>query len=137
MKDKPSAFVERHRIQPVGFYSNSSFGNNGVFEIPYGCAHLLVIASNEGGWDHVSVSVQDESVKRCPTWDEMDYVRKLFFRGDEWCMQLHAPAAKNINCHPFCLHIWRPQLQSIPLPPPEYVGPMIAKTEAVEYGAKP
>lgn len=75
--------------------------------------HLRVIASNDMGWDHVSVSCAD----RCPTWEEMEHVKRSFFWPHETCMQLHVPEAEHINCHPYCLHIWRPH--ALPIPRPE------------------
>lgn len=92
---------------------------NGAFEIPYGRVTLRVIAGGGGGWDHVSVSL----AVRCPTWDEMEHIAKLFFEDDEVAMQLHLPANDHINIHPFVLHWWRPRskLKKIPLPPKSYV----------------
>lgn len=75
---------------------------------------LRVIACAGGGWDHVSVSRSD----RCPTWGEMDYVKRRFFREDETAMQLHVPATEHISGHPYCLHLWRPLGgHAIPRPP--------------------
>jgi hypothetical protein len=37
-------------------------------------------------------------------------------------MQLHVAVKEHINCHPYCLHIWRPHDQVIPLPPSIMVG---------------
>jgi len=37
-------------------------------------------------------------------------------------MQLHPPRSKWINNHPYCLHLWRPTKQEIPLPPEIAVG---------------
>jgi len=78
---------------------------------------LRIIASWGGDWDHVSVSLAD----RCPTWDEMAFVKEVFFRPDEAVMQLHPPRSVYKNLHPFCLHLWRPQHEPIPLPPPRFV----------------
>lgn len=69
-------------------------------------------------WDHVSVSLSD----RCPTWDEMDFVKRLFFKPDEVCFELHVEAKDHISNHPYCLHIWRPLDAKIPLPPSIMVG---------------
>lgn len=79
---------------------------------------LLVIASWVEGWDHVSVSRRD----RCPTWEEMERVKRAFFRDDETAMQLHVPPRDHINIHPYCLHLWRPHGAPIPMPPKEMVG---------------
>ena len=74
---------------------------------------LAIIASWADGWDHVSVSRKD----RCPTWDEMETVKRLFFSDDEIAMQLHVPPSDHINVHPYCLHLWRPHSADIPMPP--------------------
>lgn len=80
---------------------------------------LRVIASAGEGWDHVSVSLPD----RTPTWAEMEHVKRLFFKDDETAMQLHVPPAEHINCHPHCLHLWRPHDVAIPRPPAIFVAP--------------
>jgi hypothetical protein len=74
---------------------------------------LTVVASNGLDWDHVSVSRAD----RVPTWFEMEYVKRLFFTDDEVVMQLHVAVAQHIDIHPNCLHLWKPQATTIPLPP--------------------
>jgi hypothetical protein len=84
---------------------------------------LRIIASNGLGWDHVSVSRS----KRCPNWPEMEQVKHLFFRDSETAMQLHVPASDHVNCHPFCLHLWRPHDIAIPRPPSIMVGPSEAE----------
>jgi hypothetical protein len=73
----------------------------------------MIIASIGCDWDHVSVSLE----KRCPTWIEMDYVKRLFFHQDEVVMQLHPAEKDHVNVHSYCLHLWRPQKEEIPLPP--------------------
>lgn len=79
---------------------------------------FVVIASVGDGWDHVSVSCRD----RCPTWDEMDAIKRLFFAPDETAMQLHVPPAEHLCLHPYCLHLWRPLRAPIPRPPAYMVG---------------
>lgn len=80
---------------------------------------LRVIASGSMGWDHVSVSRAD----RCPTWDEMEWVKRELFADDDCVMQLHVPVAEHKNCHPYCLHLWRPHDAEIPRPPSFMVAP--------------
>lgn len=96
------------------YYGGVGDHETGVFQV----AGLLVIASSGMGWDHVSVSRRD----RTPTWEEMARVKKMFFKDDETVMQLHVPISDHINCHPNCLHLWRPQEQEIPRPPSVMVG---------------
>lgn len=85
---------------------------------PIDGGELRIIASSDLGWDHVSVS----RVNRPPNWPEMSFVKRLFFRDDETAMQLHVPVSDHINCHPNCLHLWRPHDAEIPRPPAEMVG---------------
>jgi len=90
----------------------------GCFRVPLAPGvELAVIASSLGGWDHLSVSTPH----RCPTWAEMEHVKRLFFRPDEVAMQLHVATTDHISIHPNCLHIWRPHDVPIPLPPKEFV----------------
>lgn len=74
---------------------------------------LIVIAAARDGWDHVSVS----AAGRCPTWTEMDAIKRMFFEPHETAMQLHVPTREHINNHQFVLHLWRPHDTAIPRPP--------------------
>lgn len=85
--------------------------------------HLFVIASNGGGWDHASVTVDPRFGMRCPSWSKMDAVRGLVWDDEECVMQLHVPRSEHVDCHPHCLHLWRPQRVAIPRPPSIFVGP--------------
>jgi len=92
---------------------------SGAFSVPSPLVGMLaVLASGYGGWDHVSVSLPN----RCPTWPEMEHVKRLFFRPDACAMQLHVPVSDHISRHPYCLHIWRPHGLEIPRPPAEFVA---------------
>lgn len=80
---------------------------------------LRVICSSDNGWDHVSVSCET----RCPSWNEMEFVKRSFFFPDEVAMQLHVNEKEHINHMPYCLHIWRPTNgMVIPRPPNRLVG---------------
>jgi len=83
-----------------------------VLTSPRGVA-LRAIASWGLAWDHVSVSTQS----RCPSWDEMAFVKAVFWADDECVMQLHVETDRHVNHHPYCLHLWRPQDVEIPRPP--------------------
>lgn len=83
-----------------------------------------VVWSNGGGWDHVSVSWEN----RCPTWEEMCKVKKLFFYPEEICVEYHPAESEYVNLHPYCLHIWRFQQPGMPMPPSWMVGPKAGQT---------
>ena len=92
---------------------------NGAFVFLLGGAKIVTMATRCRGWEHVSVSLID----RCPTWNEMSVVKKIFFEDHEIVMQLHVSEENHINDHPFCLHLWKPvsKMKAIPLPPKDLV----------------
>ncbi len=105
-------------LEAVGLSEEFALGDtwNGAFSYysPESPPNMLrVLASSGEGWDHVSVSLEH----RCPTWGEMEWVKRLFFLENETAFQLHVPPSEHINKHPYTLHIWRPHHQQIPLPP--------------------
>lgn len=104
----------------IAFFGSVGDHETGAFWIrsPIDRVPMRVLASAGEGWDHVSVSRHN----RCPNWPEMEHVKRLFFRPDEVCMQLHVAVEDHISIHPNCLHIWRPHAASIPLPPKWMVG---------------
>lgn len=117
---------EQHRIRVGRVGSDERNGNNGAFRVPLKTNKqtVHVIASDEGGWHHVSVSRPD----RCPTWAEMCEVKEMFFGPDEWVMQFHPAVSDYVNHHPFCLHLWQPVGKPIATPPHWMVGPLSART---------
>lgn len=99
---------EKYRLTSGSLATDPSFGNNGMFLVPLTTANgakrtFTVIASDEMGWEHVSVSLRD----RCPTWDEMCAIKRLFWSLDAAVIQIHPPRAEYKNLHQFCLHLWR------------------------------
>lgn len=87
----------------------------GMFRIPNGSARntLLVIASDGLDWEHVSVSKKYE----CPTWNEMCLIKGLFWDANDCVVQYHPPQSEYISLHPHCLHLWRPIVDKMPMPP--------------------
>jgi hypothetical protein len=93
---------------------------NGALRLP--ARNMQIIFSNGMGWEHVSVSCKT----RCPSWEEMAEIKRRFWQPDDVVMQLHVADKDHINCHPFCLHLWRPLDAQIPVPPGIMVGPHVA-----------
>ena len=56
-------------------------------------------------WEHVSVSVRGQN--RCPTWDEMCFVKRLFWKPSETVIQFHPCESEYVNVHEYVLHLWR------------------------------
>lgn len=113
----------RLRVGPMG--TSSGYGANGVFDVhgPCGTALRIVASSghdpdDDGGWEHVSVSTK----RRVPNWQEMSWVKDMFWDDEECVMQLHPPKSQYVNNHPYCLHLWRSRFMVIPQPPAIYVG---------------
>lgn len=113
----------RDRSLPVvRHYGNEGDETCGVFNVPLPCGRFArVIASCGEGWDHVSVSLPD----RCLSWEEMVHIKRAFFRRDEWAIEYHPPERDNRSLHSYCLHLWRPQYQEIPMPDPMMVAPLV------------
>jgi hypothetical protein len=106
-------------IQAPGLHSVALGADGGKWYMDIEGEVLAIVASVGLGWDPVSVSLRH----RCPRWDEMAEVKRVFFRPCETAMELHVPPAENISYHPFCLHLWRPQGAKIPRPPAVLVAP--------------
>lgn len=102
--------------------SNGFGGTYCIFEYKNGTAKLKqqlhFIFSWACGFEHLSVSTPT----RTPTWDEMCIMKDVFWRDDEECMQLHPKKENYIDNMKYCLHIWRPINQEIPMPPNIMVG---------------
>lgn len=108
---------EQYRVKTGRLASYEADGNNGCFLVPFRSAVLQVIASDGVGWDHVSVSLPN----RNPNWEEMCFIKDLFFHATECALQYHPPQDSYVNVHEHCLHLWRPHAEVIPRPPIELV----------------
>lgn len=53
---------------------------------------------------------------KLPSWDEMCWIKHLFFKPEECVVQFHPPAERYVNYEPV-LHLWRPQDIEFPMPP--------------------
>lgn len=125
MKKAFCEIVEKGRMTKSPFFTQRG-SRYGAFELtcPKTGGHLRVIVNdaetfNEeiggaDGWDHVSVSLE----RRCPTWDEMCWIKELFFDDTECVVQYHPSKSDYINEHPFVLHLWKPGNGVVmPMPP--------------------
>lgn len=113
--------LEQSRILEGQMASTAAYGTTGAFMVMGPCGiELAIIGSDGEGWEHVSVSTKH----RTPNWPEMCFVKNLFWRDDECVVQFHPPESVYVNYHPFCLHLWKPIGQDVPMPPPILVGPM-------------
>ena len=82
---------------------------------------LNFILSWGAGWEHCSVSITDR-YKRCPSWEQMCFIKDSFWNDDGCCVEYHPAKKDYVNNHEYCLHIWKPIDQEIPTPPSLMVG---------------
>ena len=122
---KISEHLEKYRVTTGKIGSDSSYGNNGCFQIPHpnkfrkgNPGFFTVIISDQCSWEHVSVSLPH----RCPTWDEMCHIKSVFFKPEECVVQYHPREQDYVNCHRYCLHMWKPLEAELPIPPSIFVG---------------
>ena len=122
MKKHVPLTLQVNRVREGEYGSDESYGMAGCFRI-IGPSGLLVVMSSgveDGtGWEHVSVSAN----QRPPTWDEMCFIKSIFWAEEEMAVQYHPPKSEYVNFHPHCLHLWRSATMSIPMPPSLLVGP--------------
>lgn len=121
-------FLNRRRITaenqhgvPQRYWSDETFGFNGMFCLVAGNERVRCIASDGMGWRHVSVSLIGD--KRTPRWETMCVVKDLFWDDEDVVVQFHPKKSEYVNHHPGCLHLWQPTEVAIPTPNPIMVGP--------------
>ncbi len=104
-------------------------GNNGIFMLKRRRLVFVCQASDGLGWEHVSVSIKSYShnqlmeANRTPTWEEMCWIKDKFWDTTDTVVQYHPAAGVYVNCHPHCLHLWRPANGHMPIPNPWLIGP--------------
>lgn len=111
-------YLEQYRIKnrELSLCGIQGDSHNGIFRVYVDGRGYNVIASDGGGWDHVSVTPTN-SKRGCPSWDAMCAIKDMFFEKDEMAIEYHPAEADYLNFHPLCLHLWRPQNTTIPMPP--------------------
>lgn len=109
---------ELFRIKTGPLASDSSLGCNGAFFIPRR-GGLIVIASDQGGWEHVSVSRSD---KKIPGWYDLQLVKELFWGDSETVVQFHPKKSEHRSIGEV-LHLWKKSGHEYELPPGIMVAP--------------
>ena len=124
MRQEPNVIVDKFR-KSHPMYPDTEFGDScGYFEVDrtdMGRKYTLRMISSglqsRGGWEHVSVSIED----RCPSWDDMCFVKSLFWEPEETVLQFHPAKSDYVNIHEFCLHLWKQAGFQVELPPTHLV----------------
>jgi hypothetical protein len=94
-------------------------GNNGFFVFKRNNIEFRIQASDLGGWEHVSVSLNKA---RCPDWEEMCMIKDMFWDEEDCVVQFHPPKSEYVNMHTYVLHLWRPTEFNIQTPPSIFIG---------------
>lgn len=104
--------LDKYRLPNAVLISISFFGGdpkgNGVFRVRTfkSGRRFQVIATDGGGWDHVSVTPLDKPNK-IATWDEMCEIKDMFFLPEEEAIEFHPKKSEYVNLAKNCLHLWR------------------------------
>jgi hypothetical protein len=109
------------RVRQGMFATTDADGFNGAFCMMLNGLKVKCIASDGGGWQHVSVSIHDSSLP--PSWSVMCQVKDLFWEEEDCVVQFHPPKSAYVNNHAGCLHLWRcTDGREFPRPPEIMVG---------------
>lgn len=78
-------------------------------------------------WEHLSVSGVNYGLGgtiklRIPTWEDMCFLKDLFWDAEDAVVQYHPPRSVYVNDCQYVLHLWRPLDEALPLPPTIFVG---------------
>jgi len=115
--------LNQYRIRRGELSSPDSYGMAGAFLIPIGLKRRAVVVSCNGdigtGWEHVSVHIISGKKKHqeTPTWNDMCYIKNMFWSDDEIAIQIHPKKTDYINVHNHTLHLWRSLNQELLTPP--------------------
>jgi hypothetical protein len=96
--------------------------DGGEFVIPhrlknYATRKYLVVASNGMGWEHASIHIMQGRESLTPNWEDMCYIKNLFWEESDTVIQYHPAKNDYVNVHPNVLHLWRATEQAFPQPP--------------------
>ncbi len=124
-----NSFLNKYRVNTGALASMPCDERNGIFRIPYKNKMLITAISDgieEDGsiitpWEHVSVDARyrkkNKVVHTMPTWEEMCYIKDLFWDKDEVVIQYHPAESDYVNLKKNCLHLWRYTGGAFPVPP--------------------
>jgi hypothetical protein len=118
--------LEEARVRDGMMRSNTG-DPYGAFRLQGPCGALLYMIACNGdvpdqsiaSWEHVSVRREGKNV---PNWEEMCFVKDLFWAPEELVVQYHPPRSQYVNNHPTVLHLWRSTQEKFPMPPAILVG---------------
>lgn len=130
MRNIVSNTLEAGRVRTGPMATTHDYGLIGMFKIlyPNHRTWLVIVATTGeegegefGLWEHVSVHAIGLDGPRIPTWEEMQYVKELFWKDEETVVQFHPKKSQYVNRNPNVLHLWRHKEIEFILPPMECI----------------
>jgi hypothetical protein len=101
------------RVYPAGWTIVERWGDGYRLQERSGLRVIVSTAEYEGcDWMHVSLSRKD----RLPSYDDMKYVKEVIIGNDRCAVEFYPPAARHVNIHQFCRHLWCPLTGGEPWP---------------------
>jgi hypothetical protein len=98
---------EKYRVIIGPLKSSESDGNNGCFTVKRNGFQYNIIATDFGKDEHVSVHITVGKTQKTPTWEQMCFVKDLFWGKEDTVVQYHPPESQYVNVHEHVLHLWR------------------------------
>lgn len=104
-----TARAEKYRIKEDTHKAGDKFGRFLICRIAKPDIRVIASFSSEYAdcpgqfWDHVSVSL---SARKMPTWNDMCFVKSLFWEDEDCVVQFHPPRSEYVNNVENCLHLW-------------------------------
>lgn len=130
MRAQLEKVTRRARVKVGPYATSDKDGSNGLFHFRRDGGLILQAIASSGHeaaglglepWEHVSVLARIRGREQTPTWGQMCWVKARFWEPEEAVVQYHPPASEAVNLHPHALHLWRPILRQLPMPPRLYV----------------
>ena len=95
-------------------------GANG-FAVPHQDHVLLCSGVIQSGWEHVVVEAVTKDGTGLPSWDDMCFIKDLFWEPEDVVIQIHPKRSEYVNDNPYALHLWRHVTETFLTPPMEIV----------------
>lgn len=112
-------FDEIKAIGRCSWQQEAEDGIKGIIAMPNRWQGSIIV-SNGAGWEHVSVSPMKKHI--IPSWEDMCFIKSLFWNEDEAVIQIHPAKSDYVNNIPNCLYLWRCSYKEMVLPPKILVG---------------
>lgn len=112
-------FEKIKAIKRIAWQNVTEDGAAGFISMPSRWVGSIIVSTG-AGWEHVSVSPNRKSL--VPSWEDMCFIKDLFWNEDESVIEIHPPKADYVNNMPNCLHLWRCSYKEMVLPPSILVG---------------